>query len=237
MKIKRTPLILALALVTVLTLSSIAFATPAHTSAQKQTAAAAVFTAQELAQYNGQGGNKAYIAVSGKIYDVTALFVNGQHHGVRAGQDLTAVFADEHGDSRLSSFPVVGTLEAAPASAADTQTGSQAGAQTGAQTSESQKQLQALEQQEDELDRQEDELDVSYRGGKLSAADYLKQKAALKQQESQLELQMDALEAAGGHDSAYDDDRDDHDDDHDDHNDDHDNDRDDHDDDNDRDDD
>jgi len=49
-------------------------------------------TAEELKQYDGRDGRKAYVAVSGKIYDVSdsPLWSNGDHQGEhQAGCDLT----------------------------------------------------------------------------------------------------------------------------------------------------
>lgn len=71
------------------------------------------FTLDELKKYNGQNGQPAYVAVKGKIYDVThaAGWHNGRHHGVQAGQDLTtAIERAPHGVSVLSSVPVIGYL-------------------------------------------------------------------------------------------------------------------------------
>lgn len=72
------------------------------------------FTLTELAQYNGDNGSLAYIAVSGTVYDVTnaAEWSNGWHKGMHlAGTDCTAAFADSpHSQSILSSLPIVGTL-------------------------------------------------------------------------------------------------------------------------------
>jgi predicted heme/steroid binding protein len=71
-----------------------------------------VFTTAELAQYNGRNGQPTYVAVNGIVYDLStsSLWVNGNHNGVQAGQDLTSIFAQQHGDSRLDRYPVVGTL-------------------------------------------------------------------------------------------------------------------------------
>jgi len=49
-------------------------------------------TSEELKQYDGRDGRKAYVAVSGKIYDVSdsPLWSNGDHQGEhQAGCDLT----------------------------------------------------------------------------------------------------------------------------------------------------
>jgi predicted heme/steroid binding protein len=72
-----------------------------------------VFTLEELATYNGQDGQPAYVAVNGVVYDLTSstMWRNGSHNGVQAGQDLTSIFQSQHGDDRLGEFPVVGRLE------------------------------------------------------------------------------------------------------------------------------
>ena len=71
-------------------------------------------TLAELAMYNGLNGNRAYIAVSGIIYDVTdsPLWPNGNHNGYQAGQDLTnqILNVSPHGLSTLSGIPIVGVL-------------------------------------------------------------------------------------------------------------------------------
>ena len=41
------------------------------------------FNQTELAKYNGQNGQPAYVAVDGVVYDVTgvAAWAGGKHHG------------------------------------------------------------------------------------------------------------------------------------------------------------
>jgi predicted heme/steroid binding protein len=72
------------------------------------------FTLDELAQYNGKGGARAYFAYQGKVYDVTdsPSFQDGEHEGMHnAGADLTSGMDDApHGDEALEGFPVVGEL-------------------------------------------------------------------------------------------------------------------------------
>ena len=70
--------------------------------------------ANELAKYNGQNGNPAYVAVDGIVYDVinAKSWKNGTHQGLSAGQDLTqAIKSSSHGKSVLSELPVVGKLQ------------------------------------------------------------------------------------------------------------------------------
>lgn len=71
------------------------------------------FTTAELATYDGQNGHKAYIAVDGKVYDVTNAegWHNGSHQGMSAGQDLTLIITmAPHGKDVLKSLKIVGTL-------------------------------------------------------------------------------------------------------------------------------
>ena len=72
------------------------------------------FTMEQLAQNNGQDGNKAYVAYNGNVYDVTdhPQWRNGTHHGEKAGTDITnAIGHSPHGPSVLNEIPVVGTLQ------------------------------------------------------------------------------------------------------------------------------
>ena len=85
--------------------------TPADTSAAD---AELVLTLDELALYDGQDGNPAYIAVDGVIYDVTdvAQWNGGEHNGFTAGQDLTDAIKNvsPHGVSKLKLLDAVGKL-------------------------------------------------------------------------------------------------------------------------------
>ncbi|MDK2807999.1 MAG: hypothetical protein PWP24_733 [Clostridiales bacterium] len=72
------------------------------------------FTLDELATYNGQNGQPAYVAYKGVVYDVTdqPKWTNGQHNGQVAGTDLTdEISKSPHGDKVFESLPVVGTLQ------------------------------------------------------------------------------------------------------------------------------
>ncbi len=73
----------------------------------------ATFTLQELSKYDGKGGNPAYVAVNGTVYDVTnnATWAAATHFGLTAGKDLTNEFASCHaGQQILSKLKVVGKL-------------------------------------------------------------------------------------------------------------------------------
>jgi len=72
-----------------------------------------VYTLDELSKYNGQNGEKAYVAYNGMVYDVTnnENWKNGNHNGQKAGTDLTdAISSSPHGDSVFKNLEVVGTL-------------------------------------------------------------------------------------------------------------------------------
>jgi len=68
-------------------------------------------TKEELRGYNGRNGNPAYIAYQGKVYDVSNLFLDGEHMGCIAGNDLTEILIYmSHEDKVLTKFEVVGEL-------------------------------------------------------------------------------------------------------------------------------
>ena len=73
-----------------------------------------VLTLEALAQYDGQNGNPAYIAVDGVIYDVSNVpeWNGGGHNGFTAGHDLTEEIktVSPHGVSKLNGLTVVGKL-------------------------------------------------------------------------------------------------------------------------------
>lgn len=73
------------------------------------------FTLEELAEFDGKDGARAYVAVQGVIYDVTDLpkWEGGTHNGYDAGQDLTDIILNKspHGLSTLERAIKVGILE------------------------------------------------------------------------------------------------------------------------------
>jgi len=69
------------------------------------------FTLAELAKYNGQNGQPAYVAVEGQIYDMTTVFANGSHYSHLAGTELTDAFYTRHAKSSITKYPVVGALK------------------------------------------------------------------------------------------------------------------------------
>lgn len=69
----------------------------------------------ELATYDGQNGQPAYVAIDGIIYDVTHAknWNNGMHeNGITAGQDLSGVLGSSpHGTSVLGDLLIIGRLQ------------------------------------------------------------------------------------------------------------------------------
>jgi len=83
-------------------------ATPQATPVEK----VKTFTAATLAKYNGQNGNPAYIAVNGKVYDVsnTQGWSNGSHQGYPSGKDYSKEIKNSpHGTSVLAGLAIIGT--------------------------------------------------------------------------------------------------------------------------------
>jgi predicted heme/steroid binding protein len=72
------------------------------------------FTTEELKQFDGSAGKPSYIAVRGKVYDVSHsdLWIDGDHQGMHsAGADLTKEIPDApHDEDVLTRFPLVGEL-------------------------------------------------------------------------------------------------------------------------------
>ena len=73
------------------------------------------FTLEELAKFNGQDGNPAYVAFKGKVYDVSdsAFWLGGDHLGAhQAGKDLTEdMDIAPHGPENLDRVKPIGTLQ------------------------------------------------------------------------------------------------------------------------------
>jgi len=88
-------------------------ATPAVTSSASDSGGQS-FTIDELKKFDGQNGNKAYVAIDGVVYDLTnnPKWPNGQHNGLSAGNDLSeAIGASPHGKAILGKLTVVGKLK------------------------------------------------------------------------------------------------------------------------------
>lgn len=77
-----------------------------------------VMTKAELAACDGKEGRKAYVAVNGKVFDVTAspYWQGGNHQDAHsAGADLSAdLLKAPHVRSVIERFPVVAALEKIP---------------------------------------------------------------------------------------------------------------------------
>jgi predicted heme/steroid binding protein len=74
---------------------------------------AAIFTMEEIAQYDGKDGRPAYIVVDGVVYDVSNVsqWSSGAHFGFEPGADVTeALIAGPHGTSQLDNAEVVGVI-------------------------------------------------------------------------------------------------------------------------------
>ncbi len=72
------------------------------------------FTEEELLEFNGRNGKRAYIGYKDKVYDVTGSFhwKQGKHWTHEAGTDLTDAMKDApHFDDLLLPFEIVGTLK------------------------------------------------------------------------------------------------------------------------------
>ena len=73
------------------------------------------FSAEELAEYNGENGKHAYVAYRGEVYDVSdsKLWRNGMHmKRHHAGRDLTTdIQAAPHEPDILKRYPKIGMLK------------------------------------------------------------------------------------------------------------------------------
>jgi predicted heme/steroid binding protein len=72
------------------------------------------FTLDELSKFDGKESRPAYVAINGKVYDVTEanLWSDGNHMGEHdAGKDLTTgMETASHGNSVLENMKMVGDL-------------------------------------------------------------------------------------------------------------------------------
>ncbi len=73
------------------------------------------FTVEELTEYNGADGKPVYVAVNGRVYDLSSVpaWTGGMHNSLRAGQDLSSWFNSCHGGflTVLERYPLVGILK------------------------------------------------------------------------------------------------------------------------------
>lgn len=90
--------------------------TPSETPAETPTESeeGLELTLEELRAFDGQNGNKAYIAVDGNVYDVTDLppWAGGIHNDFPAGQDYTKEIKEvsPHGLTPIEDLEPVGTI-------------------------------------------------------------------------------------------------------------------------------
>ena len=104
------------AVMTTTAMSTSAMTTTAMTTAAGTTTAGELeLTLEELAKYDGQNGQPAYVAVDGIIYDVSNVepWKGGKHNGFTAGKDLTNEIKtiSPHGISKLALVPKVGKIK------------------------------------------------------------------------------------------------------------------------------
>jgi predicted heme/steroid binding protein len=94
------------------TVKNVAATSSNSTAATETITTKTVFTAETLSQYDGLNGQPAYAAVDGIVYDLSSIFINGQHYGWTAGQDVSQEFHNQHYNAILKGFKVVGTYQA-----------------------------------------------------------------------------------------------------------------------------
>ena len=74
-----------------------------------------LLTLEELKEFNGKDGKRAYVAVDGIIYDMTdsVPWKNGSHNGFEAGNDLTKEIKEvsPHGTVKLENVVEIGVLK------------------------------------------------------------------------------------------------------------------------------
>jgi len=102
-------------LLLLLSVGCAATTSPNPSSSVSSTTILLELTLEELKEFDGKGGRKAYIAVGGTIYDVTGNlnWFRGNHNGFEAGRDLTVAIDTQspHGRSKLVGLPIVGKLK------------------------------------------------------------------------------------------------------------------------------
>ena len=72
------------------------------------------FTLDQLKQFDGKAGKPTYVAIGGKVYDVSHsdLWKDGNHQVLHsAGKNLTGEISNApYGNEVLSKFPLIGEL-------------------------------------------------------------------------------------------------------------------------------
>lgn len=73
------------------------------------------FTKDELSSYNGKDGRPVYLALNGKVHDLSNAFLwqGGEHQGLHVcGHEMADEIKEApHGPEMLSPYPIVGELE------------------------------------------------------------------------------------------------------------------------------
>jgi predicted heme/steroid binding protein len=72
------------------TVTSYAGPTTSQTSQKTKIPREKTFTKTQLAKFDSRNGNAAYVAYKGIVYDVSSKWENGEHHGIKAGIDITS---------------------------------------------------------------------------------------------------------------------------------------------------
>ncbi|MEG0410577.1 MAG: cytochrome b5 domain-containing protein [Erysipelotrichaceae bacterium] len=162
-------------------------------------------TLEELKAFNGLETQPAYIAVDGQVYDVSAIFTNGEHHGMKAGADLSSAFHDEHSIDKLKLAKHVGYLPGNK----PTSLNPSANKEQTALLDE----LATNNKEELKNDQAQDDLKLAYNKGEIDKETYQTKKAALEKEEQVLDAKEDKIEqqlkAAGYQDKDDHDDEDD----------------------------
>lgn len=80
-------------------------------------AAGRLFTLQQLAEFNGTGGRRCYVAVQNVVYEIEQgrLWKDGKHASSKGqaecGKDVSeAIGKSPHGTAKLATLPKVGSL-------------------------------------------------------------------------------------------------------------------------------
>ncbi|MFW5986547.1 MAG: cytochrome b5 domain-containing protein [Halanaerobiales bacterium] len=69
------------------------------------------FTPDILAEFDGQDDTPGYIALDGRVYDISKIWKDGTHAGHEAGNDITDAFPESpHDDEKLQETPVIGVM-------------------------------------------------------------------------------------------------------------------------------
>jgi predicted heme/steroid binding protein len=86
-------------------------------NSSSQTSSDKVITSEELAENNGKNGASCWVAVNGKVYDMTGVdgWEDGEHKAsdgqTTCGQDETdSIGESPHGAGVLSNYPVIGAF-------------------------------------------------------------------------------------------------------------------------------